>query len=417
MESSQGSEARRKAMIATLRSHTDRLHQELHPEINSLNNKLLSRGLISEEIMDKMDINMTLSAIRRRLENVTLTESTFGEFTSAVAEIASKVHLKNMLLTSLNQELRECGEEAVFIGSPWVSIHQGGSTLVSGTATHSIPAGQAIPPAISLSTAGTWSEGSNKTARRDSAWNSSLSIDGGEMRAAMGQPTDEDFPGAHPLVKPAASGTMPVHFNTQGSIELRNKELEERVSDLQDRLEQLELEKKESQKLLLVKTSDTERTNRELHETLTELHRKEDEVKVLRERLDSLKGQHTNFQVALLQKLEQQMDKTREYEENARYHLEQARKYKELYEQEETKARQSEKNARELQKKNLTMEQNIKKMVTAISNRQKKMQEMESNLDSIESQTLETESEEDASSMEGQLDNESPYPSLPHNEA
>ena len=56
------------------------------------------------------------------------------------------------------------------------------------------------------------------------------------------------------------------------------------------------------------------------------------------------------------------------------------------------------------------MEQNITKMVTAISNRQKKMQEMESNLDSIESQTLETESEEDSSSMEGQIDNESPYP-------
>ena len=409
MESSQGSEARRKGMIATLRSHTDCLHQELHPEVNSLNNKLFSRGLISEEIMDKMDISMTLSAIRRRLENGTLTESTFNEFISAVAEIASKAHLKNMLLTSLNRELRELGEEAVFIGSPLVSrLQRDSSALVSGTATHSIP--PAIPPVISLSTAGTWQEGAN----RDSAWNSSLSTDGGEMPTAMGQPTD-DFPGTHPLVKPAASGIMPVQLNTQCSIELRNKELEERVSDLQDRLEQLELEKKESQKLLLVKTSDTEKTNRELRETLSELHRKEDEVKVLRERLDSLKGQNTIFQVSLRQKLDQQMDKTREYEESARQHLEQARKYKELYKQEEAKARLAEENAQELREKNLTMEQNITKMVTAISNRQKKMQEMESNLDSIESQTLETESEEDSSSMEGQLDNESPYPSLSHN--
>ena len=360
--------------------------------------------------MDKMDISMTLSAIRRRLENGTLTESTFSEFISAVAEIASKAHLKNMLLISLSRELRELGEEAVFIGSSIGSplVSRGSSALVSGTATHSIP--PAIPPVISLSTAGTWQEGAN----RDSAWNSSLSTDGGEMPTAMGQPTD-DFPGTHPLVKPAASGTMPVQLNTQCSIELRNKELEERVSDLQDRLEQLELEKKESQKLLIVKTSDTEKTNRELRETLSELHRKEDEVKVLRGRLDSLKGQNTIFQESLRQKLVQQMDKTREYEESARQHLEQARKYKDLYKQEEAKARQAEENAQELREKNLTMEQNITKMVTAISNRQKKMQEMESNLDSIESQTLETESEEDSSSMEGQIDNESPYPSLSHN--
>ena len=409
MESLQGSETRRVATIATLRSHTDRLRRELHPEINSLNSKLLSRGLISEEIMAKMNIDETLSAIRRRLENET--ESTFSEFTYAVAEIASKAHLTSMLMASLNKELRECGEEAVFIGSPSISIRQGGGgTLVSGTATHSTPpVRQTITPASSLSPAGTWPEGSNKSARRDSAWNSTPSTDG-EV-PAMGQPTDEDFPG-HPIVKPAASGTMPVQFNTQGSIELRNKELEERVSDLQDRLEQLELEKKESQKLLLVKTSDTEKTNRELCQTLTELHRKENEVHVLRERLDSLKGQHTNFQVVLLQRLEQQEDKTREYEESALHHSQQARMYRERYEQEVEKARQAEENAKELRKKNSVMEQNIKKMVTAISSRQKKMQEMESNLDSIESQTLETESEEDFSSIEGQLENELPYASL-----
>ena len=72
---------------------------------------------------------------------------------------------------------------------------------------------------------------------------------------------------------------------------------------------------------------------------------------MLRGRLDSLKGQNTIFQESLRQKLVQQMDKTREYEESARQHLEQARKYKDLYKQEEAKARQAEENAQELREK------------------------------------------------------------------
>ena len=94
------------------------------------------------------------------------------------------------------------------------------------------------------------------------------------------------------------------------------------------------------------------------------------------------------------QGLEQQVleEKTKSYEEKSARHLERAKKYQIMYEQEiektrlaEEKARQAEVKAKQYQEKATVMEEGIRKFLTATSWQQRKVQEMETELDSIES--------------------------------
>lgn len=303
---------------------------------------------------------------------------------------------KEVLPTFQSREPRESGE-AVYVNSPpaTVASAHGHRSLFVSTIPKATPGGvTTVAPPSPLSPAGTWPETTDRSERKDSAWNSSASTDNEDTCAIVRHPTNEDPIDHNVLV--SASGTMPVRLISQVSLETRNQQLEERVTELQARVKQLELEKKESQKLLIDKTSDTEKTNRELRETLGKLHVKENEVDWLRDRLDSLKEEHTNFHVTLTQRLEYQADMIRKYEEEAVEHKEQAKLYREKYELEEEKAKQAEEKANQYKGKAAVMEQNIKKMVKAISCRQGQITDMETNLDSLESRESEDECSSDS---------------------
>ena len=97
--------SRVKAMREVFRKKTYSLRQELQIETDALNSMLFSGGLISEAVLAKKDIDATLSAIRRALEDGSIAEKTFYGFTRSVSDIASKFHLARELENALADEL------------------------------------------------------------------------------------------------------------------------------------------------------------------------------------------------------------------------------------------------------------------------------------------------------------------------
>ena len=221
------------AMKEVFRKNYDILRGELQHEINTLNSNLYSKELISGDVMMKVDIDIMLSAIRGRLDNADVAENTFTGFCDAVADIASKKHLKLMLLKSLREELKE---EAVY-ATPSIPEQFYCSAI---TNLPDVPSRLAQPRTI-------WQE------KSDSALTSSEFID---EEFPPRQATNENK-GSHIIVR-TASGTIP-------ELSPHGQNLERRVHELEDRIKQLKREKKESQRLARDKISDT---NRQLEEAL-----------------------------------------------------------------------------------------------------------------------------------------------------
>ena len=119
--------SRVKAMKEVFRKKTYSLRQELQMETDALNSMLFSGGLISEAVLAKKDIDATLSAIRRALEDGSIAEKTFHGFTRSVSDIASKSHLARELENALADELLKEG-----LIPPTGSLsHQSGRDLLS----------------------------------------------------------------------------------------------------------------------------------------------------------------------------------------------------------------------------------------------------------------------------------------------
>ena len=119
--------SRVKAMREVFRKKTYSLRQELQMETDALNSMLFSGGLISEAVLAKKDIDATLSAIRRALEDGSIAEKIFHGFTRSVSDIASKSHLARELENALADELLKEG-----LIPPTGSLsHQSGRDLLS----------------------------------------------------------------------------------------------------------------------------------------------------------------------------------------------------------------------------------------------------------------------------------------------
>ena len=248
--------------------------------------------------MMKVDIDTMLSAIRVRLDNADVAENTFTGFCDAVADISSKKHLKQMLLKSLREELKE---EAVY-ATPSIPEQ------FYRNATTNLP----DVPSRSAQPRPTWQE------KSDSALTSSEFID---EEFPPRQETDESN-GRHIIVR-TASGTIP-------ELAPHGQNLERRVHELEDRIKQLKREKQESQRLSRDKISDVKETNRQLEDALGSLQLKDEEAEDLRQQLDCLR-QKLSF-------CEQKVKEKEEQNKEMRVQiLELAEKYKQMVQQSEEK--------------------------------------------------------------------------------
>ena len=121
--------SRVKAMKEVFRKKTYSLRQELQMETDALNSMLFSEGLISEAVLAKKDIDATLSAIRRALEDESIAEKTFHGFTNSVSDISSKSHLAREMEKALADELLTQGFSVRH--STAGSSHQSGRDVLS----------------------------------------------------------------------------------------------------------------------------------------------------------------------------------------------------------------------------------------------------------------------------------------------
>ena len=360
-ESERRSSLLRSAVIETFRDCFDSLRSGLQKEVEAFNSKLYTKGVISEETRDRLDIFTTLSAVTRRLESE---ESTFGKVKDALLEISSKKYLARKLQTTLDKKMREAGEEPAYLTQPQTAVIPSGSLVlvpsVSSSESSARPtignasASATVAPSPPLSEQGTWRKPSG-TATGDSAITSSLTTDtDNEEERKIWHPTDEDW--VDNPVTFEASGTIPDGAFSYKQIEMRNEMLEEEIANLKESMQQLQLEKNYCQKMMLKKTSEASELNDQLSTSFSNLKQREKEVKAITEKLKSVREQLANVkehQVNLEMILEQRQKKVEVQEELMR-------KYKQRAEKAEVKAAKWEQNVKDAEEKAARFEQNVK---------------------------------------------------------
>ena len=399
-ESQQRSELLLKAKNDTFRSLFDRLRRELEPEINSFNSKLFSEGVISPDIMSANSIETTLSAIRGRLENE---ESTFENVINVLSDIPSKEHLARKLKDTLQQKMEETGcDEMVTKPHSYLSASHTSTSLVAGkrvfvpsvpSAKRTIGSSPTVAPSSPLSQ-GTWSTNPAGTQGKDSALTSSHSTnDENEEEKNIGHPTNEDM-ADNPQIPLPASGTIPdsAPLQRRTSIVLKNEMLEKEVARLEQRVEQLEREKRDCQQMLpqaieirlqLLTVTSNIKQREEV------IKAKEEEVKSLRRQLIQVKQDQENMEIALNQELEKLEERAQMLEQRAEDAEEKAQKSEQRAEDAEEKARKY-KQDYEVARKNIT------KLVSALRCRNGRLDAVDEELDSLESQASASEFEDDS---------------------
>ena len=297
------------AIKEVFRKNFDKIRTRLQSDadIKALNSKLFSRGLITDGVRSKVDIDVTLRAIHALLQDADVTEHTFTQFCDAVYEIST--HLKTMLSKALRMELKE--EQVVSqnysYATPAISEHS--------QTTDSFASGNLPGPTVPLSDSGTmWTkEPADMTARRDSALHTNSVTDGEELPSdvtgAAHQVTDRDDPTV--LHMNTASGTWPT---LESNLRARVLELEKLVSELEETIEQLEQDKKVNLKLACDISTDT---GSHLNKTLECLHLEQETAKELRKKLISLKKERLYIEQEYKLLLEQEKENTRMAEEAA----------------------------------------------------------------------------------------------------
>ena len=286
----------------------DKLRAELQLETKLFNSILYSKRLISGEVRMKNDIDITLSAINLRLENVTIAKSTFWGFVEAVSQIHSKMHLKTMLECLANDSTDR-------------DITAAGDHSVSGAGT-----------------------ASSKQARRgnlETSRESAMSAITGSVEnlrsVSWRQVIDQENSHSHSADHHSESGNMP-----NVSVEYV-RELKERVLELENSIKQLNKEKYCGRELMLDKISDVSKANSQLEEAFNMLQLKEDEADDLLQTLHLLKKRIKTLE-ATIKAMEAQNLKQALYEEaREKAHKDKTRLTEEKIFQAEEKARQAEK--------------------------------------------------------------------------
>lgn len=175
--------SRKEAIRRAVRSLDHDLRQVLQSDIKAFNSRLYSKFMITEDVRAKADIDETLSAIRARLDNDAVTETTFDDFVEAIGERASRKHLKDKLLELVDQQMKG---EPVYLMTPSLQASSSGNDRP--LCSNSVP----IPTA----THGAFSENhdtSSSPARHKQAAEMEDRRFSGD--SALGRVTDDDFDG------------------------------------------------------------------------------------------------------------------------------------------------------------------------------------------------------------------------------
>lgn len=330
MEATKECDPRIAATKTVFQTNFDNLRRELKHNIGDLNSKLRSKGLITEEVWSKFDIDETLSAISGRLKNEDVTVRTFTEFSDAISEISS--HLKTMLSKALSKELKE--EHVLSFQIPSYALHAISehyqttptgsfvSSLISNIPGPTVPSSTSSCPGTSKERA--WAD---VTTRGDSALFTNSATDGEELPRELlpvprsHQVTDHDDLMVH---MDTASGTLPT---LESNLRARVLALEKEVSELQETNEQLYRDKRENLKLVCDKTRDTITANTQLKKACESLQLEEDKT---RRKHDALKKERLDIEQALDQLTSKHLEQTKKFEEQLKHEKENTRLAEEI---------------------------------------------------------------------------------------
>ena len=341
------------AMCVVFKELHSKMRKELDIETTDLNSALFSKGLISESVLDKKNIETTLKAVREALENESVAEETFEGFTNVLRDITSKGHLAKAMLDNLQDKLKG---ERVYVRLQ-TTTGQVGSSVVTSYST----AGQfgGVMPSKSHTECGLSSQKmlpeSAKTTLEDSAIS-----DEEEFTTTPQQPTDRESTVRNHGVAPEASGTLPLRaLEPQDSPELeemikRAKQGKRTSEDMIDRrdeeIKQLHsLCKEKDEKLDEVQLrllSNKKHYTRQI-EAVEEKKRQAEEKRRLAEEKKRQAEKKANMEREKAGKLQQELEQT---EESIKMYIQEAADQKELAEKTEEKAKMAEEKAQELAK-------------------------------------------------------------------
>ena len=327
------------AMGIVFERSTDKLRQELEIEIGDLNSKLISRRLISESVMEAKNIDTTLKAMRSTLRNKDNAERAFEGFMEAVSEITSKSHLA--------KDMSKAFQEMISLPYPVsaVSTCQQVGLVVTGQSCSTRQDGENVVPPIPTVVCGTHSQKISK-AQKDSA----ITSTDNELEETM------DFV----PVQPSTDGnnlTYPLVSDAQGTISSRDSSTRLRVAEFElaetkRTCIRIQLEKHESDKMLLARISELTKKDKEIEHLLCSRQQQQTEYNQLRQEFicvkkESLTQEDTikDFQEKIRTAEEQAEEKVKNAEDEAKLADERVRKAEEKAKLAEERVTKAEKEA------------------------------------------------------------------------
>ena len=327
------------AMRIVFERNTDKFRQELKIEINDLNSKLLSKRLISESVMEAKNIDVTLEAMRSTLTNKDNTERAFDGFREAVSEITSKSHLANDMSKAL--------EEIISLPHPAVSAvsaptcQEVGRLVVTGPSfsTRQVGENVHVVPPIATVVCGTYSQRILK----------------GQKDSAISSTNEEETMDFAVPVQPSTDGnnlTYPLVSDAQGTISSRDssKVAEFELAETKRKCIRIQLQKHESDKMLLAKISELTKKDKEI-EQLACLHlQQETEYNQLHQEFISVKKQSLT-----------QEDTIKEYQEKIRTAEERNRQAEEKVQKREDEAYLADERVRKAEEEAELAKQRVRK--------------------------------------------------------
>ena len=340
------------------------MRKELDIEITDINSALFSKGLISESVLDKKNIETTLKAVREALENESVAEETFEGFTNVLRDITSKGHLAQAMLDKLQDKLKgervyvrlgtATGQVGSSVVTPYSTTGQFGGAMLSKSHTEFGISSQKMPESAT-----------------ESATDSALGVEE-DFTITPQQPTcDRESTDRNHGVAPEASGTLPLRvFEAQESAELEEmikrakqgkrtsedmidrrdeeiKQLHSLCKEKDEKLDEVQLQLLSNKKHYIRQIETAEEKKRQA-EKKANIERKK--AGKLQQELEQAKEKAQE----LAKKLEETEEETRQYKQEAAEHKKRA-------EQKEEEVQQAEEKVAKLQQKLKEKEESARK--------------------------------------------------------